>query len=379
MTGVAVGAASQTDLGTLLADQADSLLAAEAQAVQTVSWPLRSVLAAVEQQARARWIMAQRFDSDKTMLIVRRWIADQLHAAAAANLGPDSLVVPDLTRVARTGAALGRTHAAQQISTQTAPAPSTPLFEAGPRIEVRRITPKPAPAPGPPTEESPLVHAVADAARQTARARIQRAAAALPDVHTPTALSNALAIATRAPEDLGLAAQWLLHHTANAATREESIRAGARLLWIAERDACVVCLKLSGNVINALEGEGFDEDATFGPGRPPSVWPPDEPLMGPPRHPHCRCQTCVYFGVQAGQPDLAETLRREAKRSILRGFSKPSESQRTRIVAAERLLTNGAADMPKSVRAYAASAVKDGRFPTRAVPSRPASQPRRAA
>lgn len=371
-------AATGVDLVGLAQDQADALLAAEAQAVQTVSWPLRSVLAAVEQQARARWIMAERFDSAKTMAIVRRWIAAQLHAVAAEHLGPDSLVVPDLTRAARTGAAMGRAHAAQQISAQTVPAPPSPLFDLTPRIEVRRITPKLPPA-GPPPEDRPLVHAVADAARENARARIQRAAAALPDAHTSTDLGNVMGLATRAPDDLALAAQWLLHHTANAATREESIRAGARLLWIAERDACVVCLALAGHTVNAAEGEGFDEDATFGPGRPPSVWPPDEPLMGPPRHPHCHCQTVVYFGVQAGQPDLAASLRREAKRSILRGFSRPSESQRTRIVAAERLLNNGAADMPKSVRAYAATAVKAGRFPTRAVPTRPASQPRRAA
>lgn len=375
---MSMGLLSASDLAGLVADQADALLAAEAQAVQTVSWPLRSVLAFVEQQARSRWIMAERFDTDKTLAIVRTWVAEHLRAAADQQLRP-GMVVPDLTATARTGDAMGRSHAMAQAAVQQQP-PATSTLERAPGMQPHRTVNVPAEVvPGAGTGDSPLVQAVADSARATARARIEKAAAAMPDVASSTDLANALSIATRAPDDLGLAAQWLLHHTANAATREESIRAGAKLMWQAERDACVTCLALSGHVIDAREGEGFDEDATFGPNSPPSVWPPDEPLMGPPRHPHCRCQAVVYFGVQPGQPDLAASLRREAMRSILRGFSKPSEPNRIRIVAAQRLLDSARSDdMPKSVRAYAAQAVKDGRFPTRDVPRYAASQPRRA-
>jgi len=162
---------------------------------------------------------------------------------------------------------------------------------------------------------------------------------------------------------------------------------GAQLLWVAEPDACVVCLALSGHLADPSNGQWFDEEATFGkPGSAMSVWPPNQPLKGPPRHPHCRCIPELWYGpaVAPGGPeetslynqpdvganvDLPAALRREAKRSILYGWSVPSESSTVRIDAASRLLAKGAG-LPKSVEARARAAVKKGKFDNRIHPSK---------
>lgn len=162
---------------------------------------------------------------------------------------------------------------------------------------------------------------------------------------------------------------------------------GARLLWVAEPDACVVCLALSGHLADPNTGEWFDEEATFGkPGSAMRVWPPGQPLKGPPRHPHCRCVPELWFGASlpvghpgetslynapdlAAQVDLPAALRREAKRSVLYGWSLPSESGTVRLKAAERLLAKGAG-LPKSVEERARKAVKAGKFDNRIHPSK---------
>lgn len=122
-------------------------------------------------------------------------------------------------------------------------------------------------------------------------------------------------------------------------------------IWVAERDACVHCLAYQGH--KRVEG-GYPAGLTFGkkPLRTDRV--PEPPL-----HPFCRCtQMLVHkdeaVAIQAG-------LQREAKRSILRGFSLESESGAVRIDAARRLLAKNPT-MPKSVKAYARSAIAKGAF-----------------
>jgi len=123
----------------------------------------------------------------------------------------------------------------------------------------------------------------------------------------------------------------------------------------------------------AAAGEGFDELATFGPYQPPEVWPPGMPLMRPPRHPSCRCQVCVWLGSAPGQPDLPERLKHEAARSVLKGWSLPSESNTVRLKAAEKLLHRGGRGLPKSVQEEAARAVARGKFQSRTVPHKPST------
>jgi hypothetical protein len=70
-----------------------------------------------------------------------------------------------------------------------------------------------------------------------------------------------------------------INHVANAARESEIERvnetrpAEERLqkLWIAERDACVHCLALSGDVVE--KGEGFDGGKSFDPRGAPPVPP----------------------------------------------------------------------------------------------------------
>ncbi|MEI5603996.1 hypothetical protein, partial [Streptomyces brasiliscabiei] len=79
-------------------------------------------------------------------------------------------------------------------------------------------------------------------------------------------------------------------------------------------------------------------------------------------HPRCRCELEPLVS-----REYADALRREADRSVLRGFSLESEPMRVRVEAAERLLARGV-DAPKSVIAYARRAVKRGEFDTRGRP-----------
>lgn len=127
-------------------------------------------------------------------------------------------------------------------------------------------------------------------------------------------------------------------------------------VWVAETNACVHCLGLSGTV--AQPGRAFDGSATYA--RRPLGG--GGPLKSPPRHPFCRCTLEPLVA-----PEYAAALRREADRSVLRGFSLESESMATRIDAAERLVERGV-DAPKTVIAYARRSIAAGRFPTRGRP-----------
>ena len=126
-------------------------------------------------------------------------------------------------------------------------------------------------------------------------------------------------------------------------------------VWVAETNACVTCLAYSGRT--AEPGEAFPAGLTYG--RRSSV---TEPVGVPPAHPHCRCTV-----EPLNDPSYAAALRREADRSVLRGFSLESESMKTRVDAAEDLLARGVT-APKSVIAYARAAVKRGEFTTRGRP-----------
>jgi hypothetical protein len=136
---------------------------------------------------------------------------------------------------------------------------------------------------------------------------------------------------------------------------------GLRVVWVAERGACLTCLALSGRVIDPNSGDGFDEDATFGkPGSAPLVWPPGMPLMGPPRHPNCRCRLRI---LAAGNVMVPAALRREAERSVARGWS-DYDSRRARLGATDRLVRQ-ANRLPRTVNERGARDVARGSFSTR--------------
>jgi hypothetical protein len=149
---------------------------------------------------------------------------------------------------------------------------------------------------------------------------------------------------------------WAINDAGNEGVIEVADVAVVSLVWVAEFDACVECLAYSGQV--AGPGDSFPGGLTFGE----VLSAESESLPGPPLHPNCRCTVEIL-----ADPSYASALRRESIRSVLRGFSLPSESMGVRVDAAERLLaTNPTA--PKSVIKVAETAVKAGEFKTRGRP-----------
>lgn len=194
---------------------------------------------------------------------------------------------------------------------------------------------------------------------------------------------NVLAVAETGANDLEQAARTLTNEGVRDGATAVADDVGAQLLWIAERDACVTCLALSGHL--ADERGEFDVHATFG--RSPIAWLPDGGLIGPPRHPNCRCRLTPWIehdvqpviprqrGSGITDPNLPEALRREAERSVLNGWALPSEPTTVRAQAAARLLdriTDGLApsgwQVPKSVRSGATKDLKAGKFRKRVFP-----------
>lgn len=167
--------------------------------------------------------------------------------------------------------------------------------------------------------------------------------------------------------------RWAVNAAFNQATRDLADRHGSGRMWVAERDACLHCLALSGQVVGP--GQPFDGAATFyvGPdgGLKPLPVYPAGPLWGPPRHPNCRCYTIPTpqlegypvhpWETRAVHP--SEALQREARRSVLRGDS-GSDSLPARLRATGALLAVGAR-LPRSVQARARAALRARRYPDR--------------
>lgn len=164
----------------------------------------------------------------------------------------------------------------------------------------------------------------------------------------PTILSPVLGAANTLERDVAT----LVNHAGNMGTTAVADAVGLSTVWVAETNACVECLAYSGRV--AKPGKAFPGGLTYGA----KSYNP-APVVSPPRHPNCRCTVEPLIA-----KEYAAALRREADRSVLRGFSLESEPMRVRIDAAERLLERGV-DAPKSVKAYARAAIRRGEFATR--------------
>jgi hypothetical protein len=147
------------------------------------------------------------------------------------------------------------------------------------------------------------------------------------------------------------------------ATTEDQV---ARV-WVAEEDACLHCLAYSGEV--AGPGQPYRAGLTFyidpnGNYKPLSQMP----VWGPPLHPNCRCSQEPFLGSfeypvmswETRETSVADALKREAKRTVLKGDS-GTDSQPARLRAVSALLAHGAG-LPKSVEAKARAAVRAGAF-----------------
>jgi hypothetical protein len=197
-----------------------------------------------------------------------------------------------------------------------------------------------------------------------------------PAVDLNSVVLQPVAKANQAANSAEAAARWSVNRGANAGSSDSARLADAFVLWAGERNACVHCAAYIGHFVRP--GDSFPVGLTFGDS-PLTPWPDPDRLLGPPLHPNCRCHEIAWFGPAATHPvdtaiynrpalqdqvDIAAALRREAKRSILRGWSLPSESEAVRLRAADRLLRQGAG-LPKTVEERARKAVKAKRFPDR--------------
>lgn len=165
----------------------------------------------------------------------------------------------------------------------------------------------------------------------------------------------AVARAEKIEQRIKSAVAWHLLDRNQQAVTDTARRRRLDLVWVSERDACVVCLKLNGDVI--APGDSFDVSATYGdPSKAPDVWPNATMLPHPPRHNQCRCR-CELHDSATGD-GLVAALKRESERAIVYGWRTDSESGESRRRAAEKLLRAGVG-LPESVKHRGEIAIKE--------------------
>lgn len=170
-----------------------------------------------------------------------------------------------------------------------------------------------------------------------------------------TQVQVALARAAKLEQRVEAAVAWHLLYANQQAVTDTARRRRLDLIWISERDACVVCLALNGDVVSP--GDSFDVDATYGdPSKVPDVWPDAETLQHAPRHNRCRCRCEIHDSERSA--DLVDALKRESDRAIAYGWRTDSESGEVRRRAAEKLLATGV-NLPKSVKSRAVRRVQE--------------------
>lgn len=150
------------------------------------------------------------------------------------------------------------------------------------------------------------------------------------DLSTLPGVLGVVAPLSHSVTDLRAAASVAVQTAANEATVSAAAQAEAKLVFVPERDACLDCIGLGGATGDAIEV--------------------------PPLHPFCRCELEPY-----DDEDVPLALRRESVRSVLRGFSLPSESEAARLRAAKEMLARRPV-APESVKRYARNAIKRGKF-----------------
>lgn len=199
---------------------------------------------------------------------------------------------------------------------------------------------------------SPEIHARVDSLDAVMRSKVLKTKIMLRHATTQADVLESLAIANQGVNLAKQVARYSTNEASNDALTTVSHSVDSLVsVWRAERDACVHCLAYQGQID---DGKGYPTGLTFG-AKPLN----NDNVRKPPLHPNCRCtQSLVH--VDAVKP-LAKALKREAKRSVLRGWSRPSESEAVRLDAAKRLVRSGNT-LPKSVNAYAEQAIKRGEF-----------------
>ena len=183
-------------------------------------------------------------------------------------------------------------------------------------------------------------------------------AVALPMNHATDTLA-VLAKARSAIQSQEADAAWVVVRGAALGHHDVAKGQDLNLVWVAERNACLHCLAYQGHVI--APGGSFPRGLTYGD-TPLKPW---GLLVGPPLHPHCRCQL-ELTELQPGQLDTA--LAREAARSVARGFTDFASEPAT-YRAADRLVRGvtglSTVKLPRSVLERTARNLAAGRFKAR--------------
>jgi hypothetical protein len=165
-----------------------------------------------------------------------------------------------------------------------------------------------------------------------------------------------LAAGRRAVGMVRRAVAWAVHRAVNDGAAQAIRESGARRLWVAEADACVVCTAYAGRLADAdgmfPGGLSLDpQQRRSGAAR----------IQGPPKHPSCRCKLVPWRDEWAdGRAPLPVLLRERALRAAAAGTARPSESRASRLRAARTVIT--LPDTPPAIRLRARSAVAAGHF-----------------
>lgn len=303
----------------LVSEQGDEVLAAEEAAALAATQQLRAEIAAVVAITLASW--GEEDDQRRSALTTA--------VSRLRRIEPGASSV--LKKKFREALVLGADHALDQLDEQTSALRSLVL--------------------------PPGIRMAARQADQHARVALRAAASDLSDrsrvPRTRAELQGALAGAQQAVSRTEATARWGVNAAHSAGVQAVAEAVGTDRLWVAERDACVHCARYAGLIAHA--DFPFPGGLTYGK-KPLGL----DPVPNPPLHPHCRCHIVAWR--REWSHEFPRALAREARRSIARGFSLESESTKTRLDAAQRLLSIGAG-LPASVQDYAARAVRTGRFP----------------
>lgn len=165
-----------------------------------------------------------------------------------------------------------------------------------------------------------------------------------------------IAAARRAVSLVRSAIAWTVHRAINDGAAQAIADLGARQLWVAESDACVICSAYAGLLAgtDGLFAGGLSLDPHLrraGAAR----------TEGPPKHPACRCRLVPWRDEWAGnQTPLPALLRERALRSAASGTARPTESRASRLRAARTVIH--LPDASPAVRARARTAVAAGHF-----------------
>jgi len=337
----------------LVLDHAGQLLALENAASRAAAGPLRKALVDVQRRASVLWArMFGSLESPADPIRLGSFVAEIKRMFSGANSEPSQV----LSGFATKALTMGVEHAAATLGLERSAAEVEASLSYG---VVQSLN----------TVDAAVAEHLAGA--ESALDRI--AGKSFQDV------IPVLAKANRAVTTIDRAASYIVNDSSNTSAAQLADSVGAGRLWIALPDACLSCQGMSGRVAPA--GQPFDDGylSTF-TDKPTLPWPAGGSFDGPPLHPHDRCRIVPWLGATVigtpnpwgaqqaiGGHDLPDALRREARRAVVKGWSLPSESQASRLRAADRLLARGA-NLPKTVQAYGRAAVRRGRFPSRSVP-----------